>query len=150
LYLDNGGRHSTVPHSPSRLLSFPLQALIKSKTLYVKNLSFAVYALPLLAPLGATIRLVKPGVSSSPPPRNGDPAFPYSYRAGSMLQGVSYVQISAVVVYIRKHNTHWDVSTPLAVLGRLGRGYSDFLSSSFIRSRMISYCSWDVEFHVSG
>jgi hypothetical protein len=90
----NEGRHPGVPHSPSRPLSFPSRFFSKHKTLYEKSLicgicsGFARYY---------NLIIVKPG-APHPPPRNSARLF-YSYRAGPMLLGVSYVQIT--VVYIR-------------------------------------------------
>src|SRR5215211_4063886 len=95
-FADNGGHHPTVPHFPSRLLSFPLRSYHKPP--YVKTLSFCVRA---WAPSYYNELVVEPGAPSFPPPRNGDPAFIYWCRAGPMAQGVFYVQSEPANLYIR-------------------------------------------------
>jgi hypothetical protein len=50
-FLDSGGRHLEVPHSPPRSYHFPSRLLSNHKTLY-ENHSFSVYPLALL---GTTI-----------------------------------------------------------------------------------------------
>ena len=44
-FVDDGGRHPTVPHSPPRSFHSPSRLLANHKSLYVKNHSFAVSTL---------------------------------------------------------------------------------------------------------
>jgi hypothetical protein len=67
-FVDNGGRHPTVPHSPStRLLSFPFQAPIKSRATRCAEITHLRYK---LRPSGYYNEfIVEPG-APHPPPRN--------------------------------------------------------------------------------
>ena len=116
-FVDNGGRHPRVPRSPPGFYRSPSTLL--SQAPYVKNLSFCVRA---SATRTIIWLLLSRAPSEIPLPRAA--RLFYSYRAGPMEQGVSYVQNS--VVYIRNLRPDSMSITSLATLAYRGGAFAPF------------------------
>lgn len=87
-FVDNGGRHPRVPRSPPCSYHLPSRLISNHKTLYEDHL-FVEYTLALL---GTTISVSLSWVLFIPPLGGSAHRLFYSYRAGPMPLGVSYVR----------------------------------------------------------
>jgi hypothetical protein len=112
-----GGRHTRVPVPLQASIIPPLRSYHKPP--YVKNLSFCVGLWP---PRTIIWLLLSRAPSEIPLPRAA--RLFYWYRAGPMLQSVSYVENS--VMYIRNLIPDSMSITSSASPGLSGRGYALF------------------------